>query len=86
MVPSDKQYGPDVHLSYQDARVNDRSHPQRLEVHIKASKMDPFRQGVSIYVGATGRPLCPVAALLTYLVQRGAGKGHYFCLRMVGTS
>ena len=70
VVPSDTSFDPTVHLSSEDVRVNDRSHPQWLEVWIKASKRDPFRQGVTIFVEATRRQLCPVASVLVYIVQR----------------
>ena len=49
-----------------------------ITVRIKASKTDPFRVGVTIYVGATGKWLCPVAAVLAYMVQRGSGRGPLF--------
>jgi len=45
-----------------------------LEVRIPASKMDPFRKGVKVYTGK----LCPVAATLYYMVQRGSGSGPLF--------
>ena len=37
-----------------------------------------FRQGVDIFVGATGNELCPVAALLAYLALRGSRYGPVF--------
>ena len=43
VVPSDATYDPEVHLNFEDVRVNDRSHPQWLEVQIEASKTDPFQ-------------------------------------------
>jgi hypothetical protein len=55
---------PAMHLSAGDVRVDSRSTPQYLEVHIKASKTDPFRRGAMIYLGRTAGPLCPVAANL----------------------
>ena len=47
----------------------------------KSLQDGPFCQGVSIYVGATGRPLCPVAGLLAYLVQCGVKKGPLFLFK-----
>ena len=38
---------------------------------IKASKTDPFRQGVTVYPGMTEGMVCPVAALLSYIMRRG---------------
>ena len=71
-------YDPAVHLSYTDAHVNDRSSPEWMGVRIKASKTDPFRRGITIYIGATGEDLCPVAALLGYMVLRGNREGPMF--------
>ena len=48
------------------------------QVNIKASKTDPFRKGVSIYIGRTNNGLCPVAALAAYFASRGSGPGPFF--------
>lgn len=81
VVPSDSEYDPAVHLNFNDVRVDKRSHPQWLEVRIKISKTDPFRQGVSIFVGTTGRWLCPVASVLAYMVQRTNRPGPMFMFK-----
>jgi len=49
-----------------------------VSVKIKASKTDPFHQGVLVYVGRTNQPLCPVSALLAYMVRRGNRPGPLF--------
>ena len=54
------------------------SYPQYLEIRIKALKTDPFRRGVSIYLGRGLCDLCPVAAVLNYTVQRGSAPGPFF--------
>ena len=51
VVPSSSHYDPNLHLSYGDVCLNDTTSPKFLAVHIKASKTDPFRQGISIYLG-----------------------------------
>ena len=38
-----------------------------VQVKIKASKMDPFRKGVVVYLGSTDNDLCPVVAIAAYL-------------------
>lgn len=38
---------------------------------IKASKTDPFSQGVKLFLPRTGGALCPVASLSAYLHHRG---------------
>ena len=45
---------------------------------IKASKANPFLQGVLVYVGRTNKPLCPVSAVLAYMVMRGKAPGPLF--------
>ena len=69
VVPSAAAYDPDVHLSEADVKVDSRSKPSYIEVWIKASKTDVFRKGVTVYLGATGNDLCPVAAVLSYMVS-----------------
>ena len=49
-----------------------------LQVHLKASKTDPFRIGVDVFVGRTNCKLCPVAAVLSYMTIRGQTPGPLF--------
>jgi len=78
VVPSESGFDPSSHLAYGDVRADNLSTPQFLEVRIKASKMDPFRHGVSVYLGRTTGELCPVASILDYMVRRGAQSGPFF--------
>ncbi len=78
VVPSDRGFDPSVHLGYGDVRADSRARPQFVEVRIKASKTDPFREGVSIYLGVTGLDLCTVAAILSFMVRRGSSAGALF--------
>ena len=78
VVPADSAYDRGVHLSWGDVRVDNTADPQYLEVHIKASKTDPFRHGVSIYLGRSQADLCPVSAVLAYMVLRGMTPGPFF--------
>ena len=45
---------------------------------IKASKTDPFEEGTTIAIRATGDELCPIGALIEYGMARGAGDGPLF--------
>lgn len=58
--------------------VDNWSTPSYLAVRLKASKTDPFRQGVLIYLGQMDTDLCPVTAFLRYMVQQGASDGLLF--------
>ena len=75
VVPSDLAYDSTVHLSFGDMRMDSATDLQFLEVTIKASKMDPFHQGMRVYLGRTNVDLCPVAAVFSYMVRRGTDNG-----------
>ena len=76
--PDVGDFDPGQHLSVSDVTVDEVTNPKVVTVRIKQSKTDPFRQGVSIFLSKTDLPLCPVAALLAYLVVRGNGDGPLF--------
>ena len=70
---------PAVHLSVADLALLDSDRdPKAIVVRIKASKTDPFRRGVTLYLGRTGNELCPVAALLAYVSAPGMEPGPLF--------
>ena len=77
-VPSNTGYDEGAHLSFQDVSVDNLDLPQILKVRIKASKTDPFRVGVDIFIGRTQCILCPVSAILTYMALRGSAPGPLF--------
>ena len=65
-------------LTPQDIAIDNVSNPQMLKVHIKCSKTDPFRAGTDIFIARTKDDLCPVAAMLAWLVKRGRTPGPLF--------
>ena len=77
-LPSQEAYDPTAHLSFNDIAVDDPSSPTVMEIRVKASKTDPFRKGVSLYMGLTNNDLCPIAAMMAYLAIRGNGDGPLF--------
>ena len=77
-APEDGKFDPGQHLSFSDIAVDSPSSPKTMSVRIKQSKTDPFRLGVTIFLGRTDTVLCPVGALLSYLVMRGPGEGPLF--------
>lgn len=79
-VPSAKDYDPGAHLSFGDVRLDSTVDPHVAQVNIKASKTDPFRKGVSLFLGRTGSVLCPVLALAAYLASRGPQLGPFFMI------
>ena len=80
-VPSRAAYDPGEHLSYGDITFNSQTQPTVAQVNIKASKTDPFRAGVMIYLGRTNCELCPVTALIAYYTIRGTEAGPFFQFR-----
>ena len=75
VVPSDSTFDEASHLAAGDVRTSD---PHYLQVNIKASKTDPFHQGVFVYLGRTNVDVCPVAAVLAYMVIRGPAPDPFF--------
>lgn len=72
------QFDPGAHLAFGDVTLDCPSNPTLAQINIKASKTDPFRVGVSIYLGRTGNNLCPVTAMTAYLAVRGGEPGPFF--------
>ena len=68
VVSSQGQYNAVVHLSIVDVKLDSRDKPSCLMVQIKASKIDVFRKESTVYLWITGTELCPVAAIVNYMV------------------
>ena len=79
-VPSMKSYDPGCHLSAGDVTVDSLTSPKVVQIYMKASKTDPFRKGVMVYLGRTDNILCPVGAVTAYLAVRGQSPGPFFLL------
>ena len=77
VVPSDAAFNKYTHMAAGDVWVDNNTDPHYLEVYIKC-----FRKGVMDYLSNTYADVCPVAAILAYMVLRGGILGHSFCLRM----
>ena len=75
---SEEAYDSDMHLSLADIALDDKNNPTVIQVTIKWSKTDPFRKGVELYLGKTGKDICPVCAIIPYLVIRGVKPGPLF--------
>ena len=78
LISSEASYDPQVNLSLEDVRIDSQIQLSLVEVNIKASKTDPFCQGVKVYLGATSKEMCQVSAILHYSALRGAGPGPLF--------
>ena len=58
-IPDAASYDPTVHLNFQDISIDNPNDPKIIYVKIKASKTDPFRQGVNVHIGRTNNAVCP---------------------------
>ena len=57
-VQSDRSFDPSVNLVMGNIAVDNPANPTLVRVSIKASKTDPFRKGVSIFLGRTYNDIC----------------------------
>ena len=78
MVPNLVSFSTAPHLHVVDISVDSDSHPDCLQVRIKASKTDPFCKGCFIHIGRGSFPLYALQAVMAILVAHSS----YF--RMVG--
>ena len=49
-----------------------------IQVRLKQTKTDPFRKGVEVFLGLLYARICPVGALIDYIVVRSATQGPLF--------
>ena len=77
-APTASSFDPSWHLCVGDVALDSHAAPSKIYITIKASKTDPFRQGVTITLGKTSHVLCPMTAILPYLARRGAMPGPLF--------
>ena len=68
------KFDPDTTLLMSDVQISDSA----ATLHIKASKTDPFRQGIHIRIAANDTQLCPVNALKLFLNTRKQIDGPLF--------
>ena len=77
-VPAGSNFDRTIHLTPRDFAVDSLQSPSMLKVRLKASKTDPTRRGVDLFIGRTWNSLCPVVAMLRYLAVRGVDDGPLF--------
>ena len=73
-TPRKNQYDPSITLLLTDVRIRNDS----VRLHLKTSKTDPFRQGVTVRIEANNTILCPVNALRLYVSQHPNPRGPLF--------
>eukprot|EP00731_Ephydatia_muelleri_P001231 Em0001g1231a len=78
LVGTEAEYTAASHLSWGDVAVDCNSAASLVKIHLRKSKCNQFGAGADILLGRTGCVLCPVAAILAYISQRGRSPGHFF--------
>ena len=66
------------HLTFADILVDNPTNPHQLHILLKRSKTDQAGKGAIVGIGRTGGQLCPVAAVLSWMVRRGNALGPLF--------
>ena len=77
-VDSSALFDEAVHLSPLEVNLDSRVNPRMIRLRLKQSKTDPFHRSADVFLGHTYHDICPVSALLDYLVQRGQDWGALF--------
>ena len=71
-------FNPSTSLAWSDIAVDIQVNPSMVHIHLKKSKCDQFGAGVGIILGHSGKDLCPVSALLSFISARGSTPGPFF--------
>ena len=61
------QFTPIPYLTFGDIKFHDNNN--YFSVHLRSSKTDPFRQGITIYIFKSKHPICPVESMIKYLAM-----------------
>ena len=77
-VLTDMPFDAGAHLKFEDVAIDSKQSPSVMEICLKASKPDPYRKGINMYIGHTGNALCPISDMLAYLAVRGDIEGSPF--------
>ena len=77
-VTSQHSYDQAYHLSLADLTLDNRCSPTTVQLCIKQSKTDPYREGASVFLSKTNKSICPVDAIVKYLIIRGKRNGPLF--------
>ncbi len=78
LAPDAGGFDSNAHLTFDDVRVDDLEKSRVVLVRIKESKTDRLRRGATVSLGWTGEGICPVKAVLHFIVQRKSGPGSFF--------
>ncbi len=78
LAPESGVFDRGAHLSWEDVQLDSDRSSRWIRVRIKESKTDRLREGAWVTLHRTDTALCPVKAVLRFMVDRGAGSGPFF--------
>ena len=67
-----------THLTWGNVEADSPVNPSIVKIRLKKSKTDQLGRGVDVFVGRTGNAICPVEAITSYVMVRGADSGPFF--------
>ena len=79
-VQCESKFGPQMYLCFSDIAVDNALSPNTISIKLKLSKTDQLKKGVKLVMGRTNDDLCPVTALLPYVIHHGDAPGPLFQL------
>ena len=74
-------FDPASDLLVDSVTIDSIHNPRLARIRLQTSKTDPFREGATITLPRTEDDLCPVAALLSWLIYRGKSSSPLFMLQ-----
>ena len=78
LAPEGVEFDAKAHLSWGDVQLEDAPSPKWIRVRIKESKTDRMRVGAFVTLHRTDLDVCPVRAVLDFMVSRASGPGPFF--------
>ena len=78
LIDSSMAFNQSIHLAWGDIAVDNQCNPKMIWLHLKQSKPDQMGNGANIVLGKTGLDLCPITAILGYIVIQGSQPGPFF--------
>ncbi len=78
LTPEGVQFDAKAHLTWEDVQLEDSPSPRWIRLAIKESKTDRLRTGELVTLQRTTGDICPVRAMLQFMIARGPGPGPFF--------
>ncbi len=78
LTPDGVEFDEKAHLTWEDVQMEGVASPSWIRVRIKESKTDRKREGAFVRLPRTDLDVCPVRAVLEFMLVRAPGRGPFF--------